>query len=1042
MSLLQVLNLPLPTRLMPPGGATGSTPGASGASTAFAGASATPQPAPKAPQPHAPANGSPDLRAASTKLKAPIEARQREALAAMPQLQKLDTLIEEKLKTATGDERKHLLAKKAALDKRTAETQQTIVQAKEDLEAIENPATRREELVAILARHRIAGSRATEVEIDSPGLDKKQTDRNHDVTTTTTSYDKGTATIDKVHDQRHVGVGGSTSTHAHETEVRTADSTVRTTDEKKTHLSTTGKASVETKKSLEVETADGKTSKREQTSAKEISAKGASHTQTVKTTNLDGSGTEATKTHAVERGEGKVIAKTGTSTTTTTASGTATKHDTNVSGGMVAGKDGYGATGAIEKGKTLTTKDGRQVGAVGGLHANVVCNVGEPKGDPPVYAVTVTVSFGGSVGVSAGRGKQEGSKASVDVSVKASEERSMTVTHMLPAAELPGYVQALQDASKKGGKVAATHREFEIIAAGVNNGWDAARRVWKGGGAITKQTTDGLTHTGDSIEKSEASGRGAAIKGKVLGVGGGVGKTETDEHSTKVTRNEKGGLDVEGKGAHGSERSVSGSLDAGVASLEVGTAHTHKTSFGYAITIDPKNDPGGKMLADLARCKTEVDYNIFIMAHTGKISVTGITKGHADGDATNTSVGVGGLKLGMGTHQGVGVETTRDIKGKVTHQKVEGHAGAGGTLGPLADSVDEDAVAEVDEKGHAELTLTRTTKDNHNSRARDRRIEKLKQKVGLAKKEGGSSGALATGSGGEEDDSTVKDVSGLKLTHKELKTIGAKFLGPKEVWIGRWRRADEKGDWIKCGAAIARGKGAPGVVAEELARFIGGDRVERMHTVEQFIRGGWATIKMGQAFEFPDAIRSVQADYDTVMDDGLPKRMDALAAKDAAKAVEECKRLQALAAAVMDKVSACQDFSSPGTKGEMLHHLQVRRDMLTSAIKGYAGQPVEDIERLKKRADEWMKLCADFYVQQTRLLSDLSDLLGNDKHFLARDLGDANKVLHQLDDLHNRWWPYYAELKGTMKKLGAPNFDLPNIKPNDDRLKFYQQATQ
>jgi hypothetical protein len=1035
MSLLQVLNLPTPKRLTPPGGAPGAAPGAPGA---FAASAATAQPASKTAQP-SPGAGSPDLRAASTKLKAPIEARQREALAQMPQLIKLDKLIEEKLKTSTGEERKGLLAKKAALDKRTAETQRTIVQAKEDLEAIDNPATAREELVTVLARNRIAGSRATDVEIQSPGLDKKQTDRNHDITTTTTSYEKGTATVDKVHDQRHVGIGGSTSTHAHETEVRTADSTVRTTDERKTQVSTLGKASVETKKSVEVETADGKTSKVEQTSAKEISAKGASHTQTDKKTNFDGSGTETTKTRAVERGEGKVIAKAGTSTTTTTASGTATKHDTNVSGGMVAGKDGYGATGAIEKGKTVTTKDGRQVGVVGGLHANVVCNVGEPKGDPPVYAVTVTVSFGGSVGVSAGRGKQEGSKASVDVSAKASEERSMTVTHMLPAAELPGYVQALQDASKKGGKVAATHREFEIIAAGVNQGWDAARRVWKGGGDITKQTTDGLTHSGDSIEKSESSGRGASVKAKVGAVGGGVGVNETDAHSTKVTRNDKGALDVEGKGEHGRERSVSGSLDVGVASLEVGTTHTHKTSFGYAISIDPKNDPDGKMVADLARCRTEVDYNIFIMAHTGKITVTGITKGHGDADATNTSVGVGGLKLGMGTHQGVDSETTRDIKGKVTHQKVAGHAGAGGTLGPLADSVDEDAVAEVDEKGQAELTLTRTTKDNHNSRARDRKIEKLKQKVGLAKKEGGGTGALATASDGEED-APIEDKTGLKLSHKDLKEIGASACRSFDYWMAGWQRADEKEDWKKAGLAIIKAKGAAAVVAEELARFIGGDRVERMHTVERFIRGGWSVIKKGKGFEFPDAIRNLQDAYDEVTKDGQDKRLNGIAAKDRNKAIEECKRLEALTATLIDKIGACKDFSSPGTKGEMLHQLQICRDMYAHGIKGYAGQSNEDIPALQARSQQYMKLCGQYAQQQARLVGDLSDLLGSDKQFLARDLGDANKLLHQLDDLHNRWWPYFAELKGTMKKLGQPNFDMPIFKPDDAALKRYTNA--
>jgi hypothetical protein len=1035
MALLQVLNLPVPKRFAAQIAAKAGSdapPPPMSADTDEARATVAAKP-PGNGAKGTPPKGDPRLTAEATKVHGTIVAKREEARTLLANLNKLAPELDKMIAVRTGDAKKEFEAKKAVLQKKTAEAVKTIDAANADLEALDNPQSRQEEVVKILAKHGAGGSRATEVEMDTKGL-KPGTPRNHDVTTTTTSYDKGKAIVEKQRDQSSLGVGGYTKTTSTDKEVTSSTLTARSGAEKKTQVSLAGKASVETKKTAEVELPDGRKAGVERTEATEISRKGASQTKTEKKTNFDGSSTANTTTRSLEREDGKLVAKSGTSTTTTTATGTATKRDTNVTFGGVNNKDGVGATGALEKGKTVTSKGGHQAGLVAGVHANVMCNVGKPSGDPPLYPVTLTVSFGGSVGASGGTGKKEGSKGSLDVSVQASEDRSMTITHMLSEADLGGYVKALQDASKRGGKPAAGRDEFAIIATGVNQGWDAARRLWKGDGAIDKKTTDGMKRAGDSIEKSETSGRGGSLKGKLGPVGGGIGQKDTDEHSTKVTRNDKGGLDVEGKGAHTRERSLSGSLDAGAASLEIGSVHTHKTSFGYSIIIDPKNDPDGKMLADLSRCKTGVDYNIFLMSHVGKVEVKGITRGHGDADATNVGVGVAGVKLGMGTHQGVDVETTKDIKGKVTHQKVTGHAGAGGTLGPLADSVDEDAVAEVDEKGHAELTLTRTTKDNHNSRARDRQVEKLKQKVGLAKKKDDAA------QGGEEDDSTVKDVSGLKLTHKELKTLGAKFLGPKEVWIGRWRRADEKADWIKCGAAIARGKGAPGVVAEELARFIGSDRVERMHTVEQWIRGGWATIKMGQAFEFPDAIRSVQADYDTVMEDGLPKRLDALAAKDAAKAVEECKRLQALAAAVMGKVSACNDFSNPGTKGEMLHHLQVRRDMFTSAINGYAGKPVDDLERLKKRADEWMKLCSDYYVQQAKLLGDLSDLIGNDKHFLVRDLGDANKLLHQLDDLHNRWWPYFAELKGVMKKLGNPNFDLPTIKPDDAALKFYQKA--
>ena len=58
-----------------------------------------------------------------------------------------------------------------------------------------------------------------------------------------------------------------------------------------------------------------------------------------------------------------------------------------------------------------------------------------------------------------------------------------------------------------------------------------------------------------------------------------------------MTRDEQGNLDVEGKGAHTKEESLSGSLSAGVAGMTVGTTHTHQTRFGFAIEIDPKTTP-------------------------------------------------------------------------------------------------------------------------------------------------------------------------------------------------------------------------------------------------------------------------------------------------------------------------------------------------------------------------------------------------------------------------------------------------------------------
>ena len=98
------------------------------------------------------------------------------------------------------------------------------------------------------------------------------------------------------------------------------------------------------------------------------------------------------------------------------------------------------------------------------------------------------------------------------------------------------------------------------------------------------------------------------------------------------------------------------------------------------------------------------------------------------------------------------------------------------------------------------------------------------------------------------------DKSGLGLSNKDLARIGGIACRSLPFWNERTRRADEKKDWASAGVAIARAKGAPAVVAEELARFLGGGPVERMKTVELFLRGGHDH-SIGKAFEFPDSLR-------------------------------------------------------------------------------------------------------------------------------------------------------------------------------------------
>src|SRR4029079_5866677 len=108
----------------------------------------------------------------------------------------------------------------------------------------------------------------------SPGMASVKKQVNHDITTTTTSYENGRATVETEHDKQHVGLGGASREHSHEKLVQTKDSAVRTSEEKKTHVSWSGKGSVEEKKVTEVELAHGRKSSVEHGTEKTISAKG------------------------------------------------------------------------------------------------------------------------------------------------------------------------------------------------------------------------------------------------------------------------------------------------------------------------------------------------------------------------------------------------------------------------------------------------------------------------------------------------------------------------------------------------------------------------------------------------------------------------------------------------------------------------------------------------------------------------------------------------------------------------------------------------
>src|SRR5450755_44416 len=232
MSLLQWLNLPVPKHLALVQGGPSISPG----SSASVASGAAPPRGSKQETKSADGGGA-DVHAEAKKARGAIEARENEARETLIRFNKLSPLLDQKIDAATGEAKKKLLEQKGQFDKRTAEAVKTVDQAKADLEAIDNPASGREELVKILARHRTNAKVSEDIEVRSPGLDPYKKSVNHDVTTTTTSYAKGQGTVETEHDKQHVGMNGVTKEHSHEKKVHSADSIARNKEEKKTNVS-------------------------------------------------------------------------------------------------------------------------------------------------------------------------------------------------------------------------------------------------------------------------------------------------------------------------------------------------------------------------------------------------------------------------------------------------------------------------------------------------------------------------------------------------------------------------------------------------------------------------------------------------------------------------------------------------------------------------------------------------------------------------------------------------------------------------------------
>jgi hypothetical protein len=190
--------------------------------------------------------------------------------------------------------------------------------------------------------------------------------------------------------------------------------------------------------------------------------------------------------------------------------------------------------------------------------------------------------------------------------------------------------------------------------------------------------------------------------------------------------------------------------------------------------------------------------------------------------------------------------------------------------------------------------------------------------------------------------------------------------------------------------------------------------------VQNIARGGRRN--MGKAYEFPDRLRGIRDDYDTVTDDALPKKMHALAKKKGEPAAaEECRRLLVIADRIYPQIVSCDDFSSRDVKTEMMKEVTGCRAMINRGILSYSGKnPADDPNVLIEEGGKLFMLCQRFGAEEVALVAQMEEIEDDPKRIKIDEKYAGRKLLRQLEAMHQRWRPSFDQLRENYAKRKMP----------------------
>ena len=972
-------------------------------------------------------------------LRPKIEKQQAETRAAYDRLAPSLAQVEDEIKAAKADKSRKaelpaLEEKKKKLDDQMAPIERHLEQLDADAKALDDPRSTAKTFNDILARQNSGAIVLPQMQTDKHDneIEKKRTENKE--TRVQTSSANGKSTTRTEVDKETVGVDGYTKSKSDTTETVRSDGTQSTDSTSST--TTVGKDGIGHDKTTKKETTgkDGRTSSTEDKTSIKVGPDGASRSDSSTQKNADGSGSTQSSSVGVERGKGKAGVTTSSSASETDAGGNSTSVGGKSSKGMSAGKDGIGAYADNERSVEHKRANGMKAGLVGGLNANVVCNIVPKDGDPPSYELSVSINLGVRVGASAGRDK-EGAVVSGGVTGGASKAVSMSRRYVLAEAEAQAYVASLKAASAGGG--GGTQQEFAIIRTGVSNkGWDAAREMYlaMSGKALDKNEVDKL-EKGESIEvtKSDKVGVDANLgaKGKGIGIGVGIegGVESSHDQSTKVTREQDGSVTYDTKDSNANKLSGGAKLNVGVVEGGMTLSKTQSTSTGYKISVDPKADNAAEMQAALARCKSQADLDQFAARYPQAVKEK--TKGKGKAENTGATLGVGPVKAGIGFGTSNEEEVTVDKDGKFVKKVVKGGNQGSDELAigkfKIGSKSEEQAVAEIDADGNATLDTSKADTSTNTAKWLEANVPGAgnKKDKGLLKQ-----------AGGEPEDTDDHDIKGIKLNSSNLAAIGR--LACNDAAEAKWWDAcagtSDLKDWEAARDAIRAAGGNKAVVAQELAKFVGKDN-SRARVIESLARPS-SSSTAGSRYAFPGGLASSRQDYDSLVIAEAELRLDKIASDDGnPKAIAAGEQMLAALDKLDRSVGSAQDFSDQGIRGEMLAAIRSRAEKVRAKLRVLKGGKADElsIEERDERYGGLIDNCVRHKFTETACFEKIAKTHKGGKPNLDETIANVD-VIRQLQELYATWDKDYAKLAEMAQEYGYGADRYWKYKP--DRKRF------